>query len=287
MFTNTYLDELVQKYRENRLAHAYLIETNNLEKANQDILTLIKIINCEEEYQPTCQKCNLCNLINLANLPSIKVINPDGISIKKNQIEELKQDFNTMPIYSKYNVYIINNAEKLNPSSANALLKFLEEPTPGILGFFLTPNKDIIIDTIKSRCQILTLNYSTTLEEELNITTDQKEAYYQKINEFLKAIATNQNINIKTLILNDFPERLDILNIFQIILKLYYNYYLKLTNQIYDESLLNIYPLNENLALINQKMQITTKILTNMSYNVNIELILDKYVLEMRGIYEH
>ena len=29
MFTNTYLDELVQKYRENRLAHAYLIETKS------------------------------------------------------------------------------------------------------------------------------------------------------------------------------------------------------------------------------------------------------------------
>ena len=42
------------------------------------------------------------------------------------------------------------NAEKLNGSSANAMLKFVEEPTEGILGFFITNNKDVIIPTIKN-----------------------------------------------------------------------------------------------------------------------------------------
>ena len=159
MFENPILNELVKRYREKKLAHAYLIETNNYDKALQDLKEFIKIINCPEEYKKKCEKCNLCNLINKDNLPSIKIIEPDGASIKKVQMEELKEAFSTKPVYSRYNTYIIMNAEKLNSSSANSMLKFIEEPTDGIIGFFITNNKDVMIETIKSRCQSLILKY--------------------------------------------------------------------------------------------------------------------------------
>ena len=106
------LNELIAKYRENKLAHAYLVETNNIEKAFKDIKEIIKLFNCEKEFESSCTKCNLCNLIDKNNLPSLKIISPDGSSIKKSQIAELKKDFNSIPIYSKYNVYIFLNAEK-------------------------------------------------------------------------------------------------------------------------------------------------------------------------------
>ena len=159
MFQNPAVKELVNKYRENKLAHAYLIETNNLSSALSDVKELVKVLNCSNEYRENCTTCNLCNLINKNLLPSLKIIEPDGTSIKKAQIEELKESFSSIPIYSKYNIYIINNAEKLNPSSANSMLKFVEEPTSGIIGFFITTNKDVMIDTIKSRCQQIVLNY--------------------------------------------------------------------------------------------------------------------------------
>ncbi len=284
MFECSNLNELVTKYHENKLAHAYLIETNNLEKALIDLKKLIKIINCPEDYNPTCTNCNLCNLINLSNLPSLKIISPDGQGIKKNQIEELKQDFSTIPLYSKYNTYIIMNAEKLNSSSANSMLKFVEEPTTGILGFFLTNNKDIIIDTIKSRCQTITLNYSlNSLESSLNISNEDYEKYKSIIPKYLNYLKKSTLENKKELLLA-FPNREDIEKILKIILSLYYNYFLKLTNEEYDENIISLYPLNENITQINQKLQIITKILTNMSYNVSIELILDKFNLEMRGI---
>ncbi len=283
MFENN-LNELINKYHENKLAHAYLIETNNLAAALKDIKKLVKIINCPEEYKPKCSSCNLCNLINLSNLPSLKIIYPDGAGIKKNQIEELKEAFNTIPVYSKYNTYIIMNAEKLNSSSANSMLKFVEEPTAGILGFFLTTNKDIMIDTIKSRCQILTLNYPlNSLESSLNITKEEYEKYIPIIPQYLDYLKQTNLDNKKALLLT-FPNRNDIEIILKLILSLYYNYFLKLTNQEYDENIISIYSLNENLNEINQKLQIITKILTNMSYNVSIELILDKFDLEMRGV---
>ena len=287
MLENPVLNEILTKYRENKLAHAYLIETNNLDLALKDIKELIKNLNCPHNFTSKCTECNLCNLINLNNLPSLKIIEPDGANIKKNQIEDLKNNFSTKPLYSKFNIYILKNAEKLNASSANAMLKFVEEPTPGILGFFLTSNKDIMIDTIKSRCQIFTLSYKvTSLYSSLNISKELYAKYLAFIPSYLDDILKNKLINHKKTILSLFPERQDIENILKIILSIYYEHYLKLNNKPYQTEITNIYPLNLNIQEISQKLQIITKIITNMSYNVSIELILDKFVIEMRGNYE-
>ena len=64
------------------------------------------------------------SLIDSNNLPSLQIIEPVGKFIKKEQIVDLKNKFKYKPIYSKNNIYIIKNAEKLNTSSANTMLKF-------------------------------------------------------------------------------------------------------------------------------------------------------------------
>ena len=156
---NQNLNQILEHFHENRLSHAFLIETNSQEQTLQELKQILKEINCEQEYKIDCNYCNLCHMIESENLPSLVIIRPDGQTIRKEQVMDLKKKFATMPIYSKFNMYLIMNAEKLNLSSANTLLKFLEEPETGILGFFLTNNKENIIDTIKSRCQIITCFY--------------------------------------------------------------------------------------------------------------------------------
>jgi len=283
LFQNDNLQELVKKHRENKLAHAYLLETNNVEYATNDIKELIKIINCNDEYKENCTNCNLCNLINKDNLPSLKIIEPDGTSIKKTQVENLKLNFGTKPIYSKYNVYIIKNAEKLNLSSANSMLKFIEEPTEGIIGFFITSNKDVMIDTIKSRCQSLVLNYDNdNLKSSLNITDEQYENYLMVIKSYLHNLNSSNIINNKKEVLAIFSERKDIENILKIILEIYYQSFLKLLNKNYQEEITKIYELKLSITEITKKLQIISQTLEDLSYNVNIELLLDKFIIEMR-----
>ena len=283
MFLNNNLSEIYEKYREKKLAHAYLIETNNIPKLIEDLKELIKAINCPEEYQETCQKCNLCNLITKNNLPSLVVIEPDGTSIKKSQIEELKIAFETKPIYSKYNTYIIKNAEKLNSSSANAMLKFIEEPTDGIIGFFLTTNKDIIIPTIKSRCQSLVVMYeSNNLLEKYNLTEEELENYLITIKDYLNQIEMGAFINHKDLILSKYPDRKQIETLFKLIFDTYYNAFLKNLNKPYQEKLILSYNIDEKNEEIIPKLNIINKFLQDLSYNVNIELLLDKFLIEMR-----
>ena len=92
------LKKLISYYRDNKLAHAYLIETNNPEKCFQDLLYVIKNINCQNDYQDNCEKCNLCYLIDNNILPSLVIIEPDGQNIKKEQILNLKKLFSSVPI---------------------------------------------------------------------------------------------------------------------------------------------------------------------------------------------
>ena len=67
-------------------------------------------------------------------------------------------------------IYIIDPAEKLNPASANTILKFLEEPPEGIVAILITENKYNVLETIVSRCQCLSLVNDLEIEitEEIN-----------------------------------------------------------------------------------------------------------------------
>lgn len=283
MFKNSKLEELANRYRENKLAHAYLIETNDYNTAINDIKEFLKIINCPNEYNENCTKCNICHLINKDNLPSIKIIEPDGAIIKKSQMEELKENFSTKPIYSRYNVYIIKNAEKLNSSSANSMLKFIEEPTEGILGFFITNNKDVMIDTIKSRCQTIILKYEIkNLAENLGISEEEYAKYIDKIKNYLKLIKSSEIINNKKELLTVYTERKDISNIFQIIFNIYYENFLKSNNQEYNDDIANVYEIKEKNTDFIKKLNIISKLIQDLSYNVNMEQALDKFVIEMR-----
>lgn len=283
MFLNPTLNDLLNKYREKKLAHAYLIETNNIDLAITDLKLLIKNINCPNEFKLECKECNLCNLIAKDSLPSLKIIEPDGTSIKKNQIEDLQRTFATKPIYSRYNTYIIKNAEKLNTSSANSMLKFVEEPTDGIIGFFLTNNKDVMIDTIKSRCQILTINYEDNNEVTLGLSEEDYNNYLNNASNYIKKINSSKRIKNKEEVLNIYSERKDIEIFLKMIFNIYYENLLKKIGKSYNKKIVDSYEISTSLEELTEKLNILTTTLQNISYNVNLELMLDKFVIEMRG----
>lgn len=82
---------------------------------------------CPYKYKENCNNCNICSRIDNNIFSELKIINPVNGVIKKESIIELRNDFQTQSIEGKNEVYIINDAECLNQSSANAILKFLEE----------------------------------------------------------------------------------------------------------------------------------------------------------------
>lgn len=137
----------------NGLSHAYLFELNDNIYAYEMIMSFVKKVLSNGDD-------NIAKRIDDGNYPELKHIFPDGQLIRKEQLEELQKSFSTISLENDKRFYIIHDSEKLNVAAANSLLKFLEEPSDGIIAILLTNNINLMLKTIVSRCQILTFSKS-------------------------------------------------------------------------------------------------------------------------------
>lgn len=99
-----------------------------------------------------CNKCKSCLEFDNNNHPDFIVIEPDGNSIKIEQIRELTNKIIEKPIVSEKKIYIINNAYLMTREAQNCLLKTLEEPPEFAIIILIVENEGNILNTIKSRC---------------------------------------------------------------------------------------------------------------------------------------
>lgn len=139
----------------NRIAHAYLFEGMKGTGKREIGLMFAKALFCEniiEDHKP-CNDCIQCKRINNGNHPDIHIIEPDGASIKKEQIYNLQQEFAKKSVESGRKFYMIIAADKMTTSAANSLLKFLEEPNSETTAVLITEQIQKILPTIYSRCQ--------------------------------------------------------------------------------------------------------------------------------------
>ena len=135
----------------NGLSHAYLFELNDNIYAYEMIMSFVKKVLSNGDD-------NIAKRIDDGNYPELKHIFPDGQLIRKEQLEELQKSFSTISLENDKRFYIIHDSEKLNVAAANSLLKFLEEPSDGIIAILLTNNINLMLKTIVSRFQILTFS---------------------------------------------------------------------------------------------------------------------------------
>ena len=101
--------------------------------------------------------CHSCKQVISDNHPDIKRL----ITEKPNliRVDEIRQqvvnDVGIKPYNGDHKIYIIPNAENMNPAAQNALLKTLEEPPAYVVIFLLCNNADMLLETIRSRCVML------------------------------------------------------------------------------------------------------------------------------------
>ncbi len=261
MAVNKFLNYVNKQLENNRLAHVFLLETNDMNLCYKEVCEVIKSLNCPHNYVDKCKEdCNLCYLIDNESLPSMVKISPDGAFIKKDQVLELKEKLAFRPIYSKYNTYIILEADKLNAQAANTILKFLEEPEENILGFLITTNKENIITTIKSRCQTFSLIYDETFQSD--------ESKIELAKTYLGNVMARKGLIVNKLEL----DREETLNLFKNMLML-------IKDDVIKNDLLEIIP-SKKIKIMN----LVENLLQKIKYNVNLDMLLDSFYIEVGQI---
>lgn len=108
--------------------------------------------NGEPDY--TCPECQR---IISGNHPDVVIAQPEGRQIKVDEVRRLKAEFTKSAMEGNQKLFVIHDAEKMTTSAANSLLKFIEEPGPGIYILMLTTNQGAVLPTIRSRTQVVEL----------------------------------------------------------------------------------------------------------------------------------
>ncbi|MEA3428920.1 MAG: DNA polymerase III subunit delta' C-terminal domain-containing protein, partial [Thermodesulfobacteriota bacterium] len=102
--------------------------------------------------------CKTCMKIRSGNHPDIIHVKPSGAYIKIAQIRSLRDILAMKPYEARIRVVIISDAQAMNPSAGNALLKVLEEPPARTLLILTSIQSSDLLPTIVSRCQHIRFN---------------------------------------------------------------------------------------------------------------------------------
>ena len=288
---------LNNSFKNNRIAHLYLLNGENLSLIKQTAFLIAQSI-IEENNDFACETCNTCRrILNNEHLDCI-YIDGDSSTIKKDEIEELFDRFKMKASESNSKVFIINNINNASNKVYNMLLKFIEEPRDNTYGILITSDINSLLDTIVSRSLIL--NFKSKVDNTklyLDKGFDELDAYllnklfkeYKDIDLNDEAFINSKDILFKSIdtlsdpysLLNLFISELYILdktsyfknlcvyylNLFIIIIKDSINnprkdlsHYIELINQYGRDDLYNI--------LIDTKKELST--------NIDYKLIFDK-----------
>ena len=268
-----YIDFIDKIIENKRISHAYLIEVDNYDDDYEYIKIFIKMILCNLKYDDLKKSNNkIIDLIDDDCYPDVYTISSDTSTIKKSLLIDLQKEFSNKSLYDNKKIYIIKECEKMNSFSANTILKFLEEPNENIIAFLLTNNRYHVIDTIVSRCQILSL----------------KESNYDcKINDdsinFLNYILNPNSffIDYNTIIKNQYSDKSlfkdGLLFVEEIIISYFNNNKCNFDNDI--SMILSVY---DNNKLI-QILSIIEEYLSIIDYNINYKLWLDSFLSRLIG----
>lgn len=289
---------LKKSIKNNKIVQAYLFSCNDIDyilKFAKDFSKEIITQNFESDYE------NICLKIDKNIYSELKIIETDSIYIKKEQLVELQHDVKNKPVEGNKIVYIIKNCEKLNASSANSILKFLEEPADDIVAILLTDNISSVLPTIKSRCQVINFKNKNEkiYEDSYKILMDILNIDYieEEISEFKKKLDCILDfiINLESKHLNtfiyikkvfDIIKTNDDLNKFLSIMIYFYVdiLYIKLErnmkyfNDFNDK--ITIVSNNNELDDITNKIHILEGLRYESTYNTNTKLIIDKLIIE-------
>ena len=264
----------------NKISHAYMIEIDNYDEDFECVLDFVKLILCQKNNKNVfgggCSECNICNQVESGTYVDLKIVEPDGNLIKKKQLTTLQEEFQNKSLLDNKRIYIIKEADKLNESSANTILKFLEEPEDDIIAILVTTNRYNVIETILSRCQILSIQ-----DNDKNI-----EASSNVIDFICFMIRKNELFINYNKIYNDIlPDKIiakEFLGEVEVVLINYLNFISNKNDFSCDKEIINLLSQVE-IEQITNFIGIIEEEIKKLDYNVNYKLWLDCLFAKLIG----
>jgi DNA polymerase-3 subunit delta' len=118
-------------------------------------------LQCE---QGGCGTCHECHTVLAGSHADVSVVRTQKLSIGVDEVRDLVRRAALAPVGRRWQVMIVEDADRLTDQACNALLKAIEEPTDRTLWMLCAPTVEDVLATIRSRCRLVTLATPSTDE---------------------------------------------------------------------------------------------------------------------------
>jgi DNA polymerase-3 subunit delta' len=141
------------------MTHAWLITGPPGSGRSIAALCFAAALQCIADGVPGCGECRACTTAMAGTHADVRRIVPEGLSIGVDEMRNIVQIASRRPATGRWQVVLIEDADRLTEGAANALLKVVEEPPPSTVFLLCAPSvdpEDIAI-TLRSRCRHVAL----------------------------------------------------------------------------------------------------------------------------------
>lgn len=116
-------------------------------------------LQCVRDGEPGCGECSGCHTALTGSHPDVHPVVPEGLSISVAEMRAVVATAARLPALGRWQVVIIEDADRLTEAASNALLKAVEEPPARTVFLLCAPSThpDDVMVTIRSRCRLVTL----------------------------------------------------------------------------------------------------------------------------------
>jgi len=120
-------------------------------------------LQCERDgdAEPGCGVCHACHTVLAGSHADVSVIRTERLSIGVDEVRDLVRRAALAPVGRRWQILVVEDADRLTDAACNALLKAIEEPTERTVWMLCTPTVDDVLPTIRSRCRLVTLTTPT------------------------------------------------------------------------------------------------------------------------------
>ncbi|HEV7422253.1 MAG TPA: DNA polymerase III subunit delta' [Mycobacterium sp.] len=141
------------------MTHAWLITGPPGSGRSIAALCFAAALQCTSDGVPGCGECRACTTTMAGTHADVRRIIPEGLSIGVDEMRNIVQIASRKPGTGRWQIVLVEDADRLTEGAANALLKVVEEPPPSTVFLLCAPSvdpEDIAI-TLRSRCRHVAL----------------------------------------------------------------------------------------------------------------------------------
>lgn len=141
------------------MSHAWLFTGPPGSGRSNAAIAFAAALQCE---QAGCGTCHSCRTVLAGSHADVVVVSTESVQFRVGEARELVRRAALSPVGQRWQVIVVEDADRFNDHSGNAMLKAIEEPNARTVWLLCAPTVDDVLPTIRSRCRLVTLSTPST-----------------------------------------------------------------------------------------------------------------------------